>query len=106
MPETAKPLAIVTGASVGIGYELAKLCAQNGYDLLIAADQAAIHDAAKEFQALGASVDAVEADWQRLRASTGFMLRSKGGRWALFWPMRGMGWDMPFSIRISRRFAT
>ncbi len=62
MPETAKPLAIVTGASVGIGYELAKLCAQNGYDLLIAADQAAIHDAAKEFQALGASVDAVEAD--------------------------------------------
>jgi short-subunit dehydrogenase len=62
MPGTAKPLAIVTGASTGIGYELAKLCAQNGYDLLIAADQPAIHDAAKEFQALGASVDAVEAD--------------------------------------------
>jgi len=62
MPETAKPLAIVTGASTGIGYELAKLCAQNGYDLLIAADQAAIHDAAKDFQALGAKVDAVEVD--------------------------------------------
>ena len=62
MPETAKPLAIVTGASTGIGYELAKLCAQNGYDLLIAADQPAIHDAAKDFQALGAKVDAVEAD--------------------------------------------
>src|SRR4051794_29189985 len=62
MPETAKPLAIVTGASSGIGYELAKLCAQNGYDLLIAADQAAIQDAAKDFQALGAKVDAVEAD--------------------------------------------
>jgi short-subunit dehydrogenase len=62
MPQTAKPLAVVTGASVGIGYELAKLCAQNGYDLIIAADQPAIHDAAKEFEALGASVDAVEAD--------------------------------------------
>jgi short-subunit dehydrogenase len=62
MPETLKPLAVVTGASVGIGYELAKLCAQNGYDLLIAADQTAIHDAAKEFESLGASVDAVEAD--------------------------------------------
>jgi uncharacterized protein len=62
MPDTSRPLAIVTGASAGIGYELAKLCAQNGYDLLIAADQAAIHEAAKEFQALGAAVDAVEAD--------------------------------------------
>jgi short-subunit dehydrogenase len=62
MPDTSRPLAIVTGASTGIGYELAKLCAQNGYDLLIAADQATIHEAAKEFQALGAAVDAVEAD--------------------------------------------
>ncbi len=62
MPETVKPLAIVTGASSGIGYELAKLCAQNGYDLLIAADQAAIHDAAKDFQALGAEVEAIETD--------------------------------------------
>ncbi|MFL5025053.1 MAG: SDR family NAD(P)-dependent oxidoreductase [Microvirga sp.] len=62
MPEPAKPLAIVTGASSGIGYELAKLCAQNGYDLLIAADQAAIHDVVKDFQALGSEVEAIEAD--------------------------------------------
>lgn len=62
MPDTSKPLAIVTGASTGIGYELAKLCAQNGYDLLIAADQAAIHDAAREFESLGAAADAIEAD--------------------------------------------
>jgi short-subunit dehydrogenase len=62
MPDTSRPLAIVTGASTGIGYELAKLCAQNGYDLLIAADQAAIRDAAKDFESLGAAVDAVEAD--------------------------------------------
>jgi len=62
MPDTSRPLAIVTGASVGIGYELAKLCAENGYDLLIAADQAAIHDAAKNFEVLGAAVDAVEVD--------------------------------------------
>jgi short-subunit dehydrogenase len=62
MPDTSRPLAIVTGASTGIGYELAKLCAQNGYDLLIAADQAAIHDAGKDFESLGANVEAVEAD--------------------------------------------
>jgi uncharacterized protein len=57
-----KPLAIVTGASTGIGYELARLCAQNGHDLLIAADQASIQDAAQDFRSLGVAVDAVEAD--------------------------------------------
>jgi short-subunit dehydrogenase len=31
-------LAVVTGASTGIGYELAKICADEGYDLVIAAD--------------------------------------------------------------------
>ena len=62
MAETSRPLAIVTGASAGIGYELAKQCAQNGYDLLVAADQPKIHEAAQDFCALGAAVDAVEAD--------------------------------------------
>jgi hypothetical protein len=33
-----RPLAVVTGASSGIGYELAKLCAENGFDLVLAAD--------------------------------------------------------------------
>jgi short-subunit dehydrogenase len=54
--------AIVTGASSGIGYELAKLCAQNGYDLLIAADSPEIHDAAGVFGTLGASVEALLVD--------------------------------------------
>jgi short-subunit dehydrogenase len=57
-----RPLAIVTGASTGIGYELARCCAENGFDLLIAADEPAINDAAQAFRALGVSVDAVEAD--------------------------------------------
>ena len=33
----ARPLAIVTGASSGIGYYLAQECAENGFDLVIAA---------------------------------------------------------------------
>lgn len=33
-----RKFAIVTGASSGIGYELAAICAKDGYDLAIAAD--------------------------------------------------------------------
>jgi short-subunit dehydrogenase len=60
--DTARQFAIVTGASSGIGYELAKLCAQNNYDLLIAADDPDIHDAAEAFRGLGANVTVVEGD--------------------------------------------
>ena len=42
-----KRFAIVTGASSGIGYELAMLCAKDGFDLLIAADMPEIHAVAK-----------------------------------------------------------
>jgi uncharacterized protein len=62
MASNARPLAIVTGASSGIGYELAKQCAENGFDLLVAADEPAINDAANDFRALGVGVQAVEAD--------------------------------------------
>jgi uncharacterized protein len=62
MSSNARPLAIVTGASSGIGYELAKLCAENGFDLLIAADQPEIDRAAREFQRLGVQVESVQAD--------------------------------------------
>jgi len=55
-------LAVVTGASTGIGYELAKCCAEDGFDLVIAANEAQIHDAAEDFKQLGVQVDAVEAD--------------------------------------------
>lgn len=58
----SRSLAIVTGASTGIGYELAKQCAQNGFDLLIAADELEIHTAAEDFRRLGASVEAIEVD--------------------------------------------
>jgi short-subunit dehydrogenase len=57
-----RPLAIVTGASTGIGYELAKLAAESGHDLVIAADQPEIQQAAQDFRALGAEVEAVEVD--------------------------------------------
>jgi uncharacterized protein len=62
MLDSTKKLAVVTGASTGIGYELAKYCAQNGFDLVVAADEPKIMEAAGDFRALGAAVEAVEVD--------------------------------------------
>ena len=62
MSSGARPLAIVTGASSGIGYELAKQCRDNGFDLLIAADEPAIEQAAAKLGQDGAGVEAVQAD--------------------------------------------
>ena len=57
----SRPLAVVTGASSGIGLELARCCAQAGFDLLIAADQP-LQEATTQLQAAGAHVQAVQAD--------------------------------------------
>ncbi|WP_454616605.1 SDR family NAD(P)-dependent oxidoreductase [Bradyrhizobium cenepequi] len=54
--------AVVTGASTGIGLELARCCARAGFDLLIAADEPAIETAAGELRVGGAKVVAVQAD--------------------------------------------
>ena len=62
MSTSTKPLAVVTGASSGIGFELAKQFAQNGFDLLIVSNSSAVQTAAKDLEALGAQVTAVEAD--------------------------------------------
>jgi short-subunit dehydrogenase len=55
-------LAVVTGASTGIGRELARTCARNTFDLVIAADEALIHDTAAMCEDLGSTVIAVETD--------------------------------------------
>lgn len=57
-----RPLAVVTGASNGIGYELAKQFAQNGFDLLITSTGPSINEAALAFEKLGAQVETVQAD--------------------------------------------
>ena len=59
MPQ--RKLAIVTGASSGIGLEIAKLAAQDGYDLIVAADTPFV-EAGPALNDLGAAVQEVEAD--------------------------------------------
>jgi short-subunit dehydrogenase len=58
----SKPLAVVTGASSGIGYELARQFADHGFDLLIVAEDGGIHDAVPKLEALGSRVRAVQID--------------------------------------------
>src|SRR3954464_4497780 len=57
-----RPLAVVTGASAGIGYELAKQFASHDFDLVVAAEDDRISEVATELQGLGASAEAVQVD--------------------------------------------
>jgi uncharacterized protein len=63
MDPATHPFAIVTGASSGIGTALARECLDNGFDVLIAADEPAIEQAAAGLRRHGSGrVDAVQAD--------------------------------------------
>jgi len=57
-----KQLAVVTGASSGIGFELAKILAEEGFDLLIAAEDAELTTALEELKGSGANVEAHRVD--------------------------------------------
>ncbi|WP_421729167.1 SDR family NAD(P)-dependent oxidoreductase [Brevundimonas sp.] len=61
MATSARPLALVTGASTGIGYELAKLFASDGFDLVVAADTP-LADAKEVLETLGARVETLQTD--------------------------------------------
>jgi short-subunit dehydrogenase len=71
-------LAVVTGASSGIGFELARQFAEHGFDLIVAADEEGIVGAADELRDLRVEVEPVQADltrraevdrlWERVRA--------------------------------------
>ena len=43
-------LAVITGASSGIGYELARCAIESGFDLLVAANEPAIHQAGQRLE--------------------------------------------------------
>ena len=52
----SRQFAIVTRASTGIGLELAKCCAQDNFDRLIAANEPRIETAAAEIRLLGVTL--------------------------------------------------
>ncbi|MGH8917241.1 MAG: SDR family NAD(P)-dependent oxidoreductase, partial [Actinomycetes bacterium] len=57
-----KPLALITGASSGIGFELARQFAENDFDLLVTAEDSGLDSAAEQLRTAGAQVHSVQAD--------------------------------------------
>ena len=78
MTQSDRPLAVVTGASTGIGYELARCCAENGFDLIVAADEEEIEPAAEHFRDMGANVEAVKADLATIQGVETLYAATKG----------------------------
>jgi uncharacterized protein len=66
-----QPLALVTGASSGIGLELAKQFARHGYNLVIAAENDAVETVAVELRTAGDATVQVEAVKVDLATSDG-----------------------------------
>jgi len=73
-----RPLAVVTGASSGIGFELARLCAANGFDLILAADEP-LDQAAEAVRRLGARVETALVDLATM-PGVDTLIRTIGGR--------------------------
>jgi short-subunit dehydrogenase len=61
-PSSSHPFAVITGASSGIGFELAKQFAQHDFDLLIVAEDSGITTAASTLGELGTQVQAEQID--------------------------------------------
>jgi short-subunit dehydrogenase len=59
---TNPSFAVITGASSGIGRELARLFAEDGFDLLISAEDEGLEAAAQQLRSSGAEVTAVQLD--------------------------------------------
>ena len=60
--QSGSSFAVVTGASSGIGFHLARVFAENGFDVLITAEDARLADAEKQLSNTGVKIYSVPAD--------------------------------------------
>ena len=87
----ADKYAIITGASTGIGFELATLAAKDGYDILVVADEPLIEAAAKDFEQFGTQVRSVEADLSTIEGVDALLAATDGRRVDLLCANAGRG---------------
>jgi short-subunit dehydrogenase len=83
--------AIITGASTGIGFELATLAAKDGYDLLVVADEPLIDAAAADFKQFGTEVESVEADLSTIEGVDQLLSAARGRQIDLLCANAGRG---------------
>ncbi len=83
--------AIITGASTGIGFELAHLAAKDGYDLLVVADEPLIDASAADFRQHGVQVLSVEADLSTLQGVDRLLAATDGRQVDLLCANAGRG---------------
>jgi uncharacterized protein len=62
MPESRNPFAVITGASSGFGYHLARMFGEHGFDLFVTSATARIEGAGKDLELLGFKAQCLEAD--------------------------------------------
>lgn len=67
--KTHRKLALITGASSGIGFELAKVFAKHDYDLLIVSHRERIEDKAKILRQYEVDVESIEEDLSTLEGT-------------------------------------
>lgn len=78
MATAMRKLAVVTGASSGIGLELAKIAAKEAYDLIVVADEDEINYAADELRRSAVNVEALRADLATSEGVTALIESIKG----------------------------
>ena len=85
-------LAVVTGASTGIGFELARYAAHKDYDLIIAADEPEIEARRRRCATKAPKSPLCRQIWRLAKAWINSMRRSAhpAARWTLSWPMQAV----------------
>jgi short-subunit dehydrogenase len=84
-------LAIITGASTGIGFELASIAAEKGYDVIVAADEPLINAAAQDFERHGVQVISINADLSTLEGVDRLLAATQGRQIDLLCANAGRG---------------
>ena len=92
----AEKFAVITGASTGIGFELAHIAAEEGYDLLIVADEPLIEAAASDLRSKGVDVRSVEADLSTLEGVDRLLEAANGRGIDVLCANAGTGTGGPF----------